>query len=68
MFNIDHPMPSFNRRGTSGKGALLVTKHNAELCSKRNVARVMNTFPPNIDTGNVLNLIRNRVLNVECRE
>ncbi|CAF1387302.1 unnamed protein product [Rotaria sordida] len=61
----DHPMPSFNRRGTSGKGASLVTKHNAELCGKRNVARVMNTFPPEFDTGNVLNEMQlsNRVYN-----
>ncbi|CAF2665034.1 unnamed protein product [Rotaria sp. Silwood2] len=61
----DHPMPSFNRRGTSGKGASLVTKHNAELCGKRNVARVMNTFPPEFDTGNVLNKMQlpNRVYN-----
>ncbi|CAF1198280.1 unnamed protein product [Rotaria sp. Silwood1] len=61
----DHPMPSFNRRGISGKGASLVTKHNAELCGKRNVARVMNTFPPEFDTGNVLNKMQlsNRVYN-----
>jgi RIO kinase 3 len=58
-------MPSFNRRGTSGKGASLVTKHNAELCGKRNVSRVMNTFPPEFDTGNVLNNMQlsNRVYN-----
>ncbi|CAF1586694.1 unnamed protein product [Adineta steineri] len=58
-------MPTFNRRGTSGKGASLVTKHNAELCGKRNVARVMNTFPPEFETGNVLNNIKlsNRVYN-----
>ncbi len=58
-------MPSFNRRGTSGKGASLVTKHNAEICGKRNVSRVMNTFPPEFDTGNVLNNIQlsNRVYN-----
>ncbi|UJR15520.1 hypothetical protein I4U23_002460 [Adineta vaga] len=61
----DQPMPSFNRRGISGKGATLVTKHNAVLCGKRNVARVMNTFPPEFDTGNVLNDMRlsNRVYN-----
>ncbi|CAF1507214.1 unnamed protein product [Adineta ricciae] len=61
----DQPMPSFNRRGTSGKGATLVTKHNATLCGKRNVARVMNTFPPEFDTGNVLNdmQLSNRVYN-----
>ncbi|CAF3343998.1 unnamed protein product [Rotaria socialis] len=61
----DHPMPSFNRRGTSGKGDSLVTKHNAELCGKRNVARVMNTFPPEFDTGDVLNKMQlpNRVYN-----
>ncbi|CAF1230232.1 unnamed protein product [Adineta steineri] len=61
----DQRMPTFNRRGTSGKGASLVTKHNAELCGKRNVARVMNTFPPEFETGNVLNNIKlsNRVYN-----
>ena len=61
----DHPMPAFNRRGTSGKGETLVTKHNAELCGKRNVSRVMNTFPPEFDTGNVLNdmQLSNRVYN-----
>jgi RIO kinase 3 len=61
----DHPMPSFNRRGTSGKGESLVTKHNATLCGKRNVARVMNTFPPEFDTGNVLNNMQlpNKVYN-----
>ena len=61
----DHPMPAFNRRGTSGKGDALVTKHNAELCGKRNVSRVMNTFPPEFDTGNVLNdmQLSNRVYN-----
>jgi RIO kinase 3 len=58
-------MPSFNRRGISGKGDSLVTKHNATLCGKRNVSRVMNTFPPEFDTGNVLNNIQlsNRVYN-----
>ena len=65
FFLADQPMPSFNRRGTSGKGATLVTKHNAALCGKRNVARVMNTFPPEFDTGNVLNEMQlsNRVYN-----
>jgi RIO kinase 3 len=58
-------MPTFNRRGISGKGDSLVTKHNATLCGKRNVARVMNTFPPEFDTGNVLNntQLSNRVYN-----
>jgi RIO kinase 3 len=61
----DERMPTFNRRGTSGKGDSLVTKHNAELCGKRNVARVMNTFPPEFDTGNVLNNtpLSNRIYN-----
>ncbi len=58
-------MPTFNRRGTSGTGDSLVTKHNAALCGKRNVARVMNTFPPEFDTGNVLNNtpLSNRIYN-----
>jgi RIO kinase 3 len=61
----DERMPTFNRRGTSGTGDSLVTKHNAELCGKRNVARVMNTFPPEFDTGNVLNNtpLSNRIYN-----
>lgn len=61
----DEPLPSFNRRGISGKGAALVTKHNAQICGKRNVARVMNTFPPEFDTGNVLNKMHlsNKVFN-----
>lgn len=61
----DEPMPSFNRRGISGKGSALVTKHNAQICGKRNVARVMNTFPPEFDTGNVLNKMHlsNKVFN-----
>lgn len=63
--SLDEPLPSFNRRGLSGKGDTLVTKHNAEICGKRNVARVMNTFPPEFDTGDVLNKIQlsNRVYN-----
>ena len=63
--SIDEPLPSFNRRGLSGKGDSLVTKHNAEICGKRNVARVMNTFPPEFDTGDVLNKMQlsNRVYN-----
>lgn len=62
---LDEPLPSFNRRGISGKGAALVTKHNAQICGKRNVARVMNTFPPEFDTGNVLNKMHlsNKVFN-----
>jgi len=61
----DEPMPTFNRRGISGKGDNLITKHNAALCGKRNVARVMNTFPPEFDTGDVLNDMKlpNRVYN-----
>lgn len=61
----DVRLPSFNRRGVSGKGDSLVTKHNAEICGKRNVARVMNTFPPEFDTGDVLNKMQlsNRVYN-----
>lgn len=58
-------MPTFNRRGISGKGDSLVTKHNATICGKRNVSRVMNTFPPEFDTGNVMNetQLSNRVYN-----
>ena len=61
----DQRMPTFNRRGISGKGDTLVTKHNATLCGQRNVARVMNTFPPEFDTGYVKNETRlsNRVYN-----
>lgn len=64
-FSSDQRIPTFNRRGISGKGDALVTKHNATICGKRNVARVMNTFPPEFDTGNVMNETRlsNRVYN-----
>ena len=64
-FSSDERMPSFNRRGICGKGSSIVTKHNAELCGKRNVARVMNTFPPEFDTGDVLNKMQlpNKVYN-----
>ncbi|CAF0787240.1 unnamed protein product [Didymodactylos carnosus] len=48
---IEEKVPSFNKRGTSGKGASMVTKHNPVICGKRNVSKIMNTFPPEFDTG-----------------
>ncbi|CAF0921163.1 unnamed protein product [Didymodactylos carnosus] len=59
--------PSFNKRGTSGKGAFMVTKHNPIICGRRNVSKIMNTFPPEFDTGDGITFdmkLSNKVYNV----
>lgn len=45
------PVPQFNRFGISGKGKNIVTKHDPVICGRKNANRVMETFPPEFETG-----------------
>lgn len=40
----------FNAKGVSGKGKSLVTKHDADICGRRNASKLMN-FPSNFACG-----------------
>ncbi|GAV05624.1 hypothetical protein RvY_15724 [Ramazzottius varieornatus] len=44
-------LPQIGARGYIGKGKDIVTKHDADICGRRNADRVMANFPPNFATG-----------------
>ncbi|OQV22180.1 Serine/threonine-protein kinase RIO3 [Hypsibius exemplaris] len=58
--------PDFNGRGYSGKGKNIITKHDSDVCGRRNADRVMTNFPPSFATGDDYeydSIIPNKVFN-----
>ncbi|XP_062577269.1 serine/threonine-protein kinase RIO3-like isoform X2 [Saccostrea cucullata] len=46
----DSPSPKFNKSGVIGKGKNITTKHDAEICGRRNASRLMD-LPPEFQSG-----------------
>lgn len=41
LFILDSPNPKFNKYGVSGKGKNITTKHDAEICGRKNASKLM---------------------------
>ncbi|KAK0055584.1 serine/threonine-protein kinase RIO3, partial [Biomphalaria pfeifferi] len=48
--NWESPKPSIGGKGYAGQGRNIVTKHDSELCGRRNAERLMD-FPPEFECG-----------------
>ncbi|XP_048730947.2 serine/threonine-protein kinase RIO3-like isoform X2 [Ostrea edulis] len=46
----DSPNPKFNKYGVSGKGKNITTKHDAEICGRKNASKLMD-LPPEFRSG-----------------
>ncbi|XP_059158948.1 serine/threonine-protein kinase RIO3-like [Physella acuta] len=46
----DSPKPLIGSRGYSGNGKNIITKHDGDLCARRNAERLMD-FPPDFESG-----------------
>ena len=43
VFKISVVVPAFNKAGISGTGKNIVTKHDPNICGRKNVSKVMDT-------------------------
>ncbi|ESO11636.1 hypothetical protein HELRODRAFT_71489 [Helobdella robusta] len=51
VFSNADTTPQFNKFGISGKGKNIITKHDPIICARKNASKIVENFPPELETG-----------------